>query len=254
MATGNQPFGKKPGYPGRRQGMSDMKGKRVVMTGCSRGVGYESCKKLLAAGAEVIGVARDAARLDKASAQLKALGPFEGIAADLADPATPAKIAAVVQARWDALDVLANNAGVQTWSESWLTEDEGLLERDLDINVLGPHRLARALVPFLLKGNQPRLVNVSSGAGQRKVVDESKDMPAYRISKMAVNALTLAQAKALEGRVAVNSLDPGWLKTDLGGPQAPGEPADGGDRMMEILTLPFEVSGKFFHGKDEIDF
>ena len=79
-------------------------------------------------------------------------------------------------------------------------------------------------------------------------------MPAYRISKYALNGLTMTMAKNLEGKIAVNSLDPGWLKTDLGGPNAPGEPVDGGRRVLELLEKPVDVTGRFWYGEQEISF
>jgi NAD(P)-dependent dehydrogenase (short-subunit alcohol dehydrogenase family) len=101
---------------------------------------------------------------------------------------------------------------------------------------------------------EPRIINVSSGAGTFKCLQESPDMPTYRLTKYALNGLTLLWAAELKGKVAVNSLDPGWLKTDLGGPNAPGEPGDGGERMLEIAGLPFGETGKFYHGNKEIQY
>ena len=79
-------------------------------------------------------------------------------------------------------------------------------------------------------------------------------MPAYRLSKYALNGLTMLYAGDLTGKVAVNALDPGWLKTDMGGSKAPGEPIDGARRMLELATKPFEFSGKFCYGAESIDF
>ena len=234
--------------------MTYLSGRRIVITGASRGIGFESCKRLLQAGAQVLGVAKNADRLEKSAIELSPLGSFEYLAIDVADSATPTKILEVVSKRWGSLDILINNAGVQTWNKNWVEEDAELLHNNLQINLLGPHRLAHALLPCLLTGLEPRIVNVSTGAAVRSEIDLREDMPAYRISKMALNALTQLQATALHGQVAVNSLDPGWLKTDLGGPTAPGEPADGGERMMELLDMPFDVSGRFFHGNEELQF
>jgi len=97
-------------------------------------------------------------------------------------------------------------------------------------------------------------VNVSSDAGLRSVIEGDPTMPAYRLSKYALNGLTILYAKGLEGRVAVNSLSPGWLKTDLGGPEAPGEPRDGGVRILELLGKPFSETGKFWYGAEQIEF
>ena len=79
-------------------------------------------------------------------------------------------------------------------------------------------------------------------------------MPTYRLTKYALGGLTILWAGVLKGQVAVNALDPGWLKTDLGGPNAPGEPADGGERMWEICSLPWSETGKFWYGDKELDF
>ena len=68
------------------------------------------------------------------------------------------------------------------------------------------------------------------------------------------SGLSLSYAGDLKGQVAVNSLDPGWLKTDLGGPHAPGEPADGAARMLELATKSFSVTGRFWYGAEPIDF
>lgn len=97
-------------------------------------------------------------------------------------------------------------------------------------------------------------MNVSSGAGKLAVLRESAEGATYKFTKFALNGLTLLWARDLHGVVAVNSLDSGWLKTDLGGPNAPGELADGGRRMLEILALPWEITGRFWHGSEEIEF
>ena len=79
-------------------------------------------------------------------------------------------------------------------------------------------------------------------------------MPSYRMSKYALNGLSVLWARELAGQVAVNSLDPGWLRTDMGGPEAPGEPVEGGRRVLAAAGLPFETTGKFLYGDKEIEF
>lgn len=234
--------------------MNDLKGKRIVLTGASRGVGYESTKLLLAAGAEVFGTARDEARLQKAADEFRALGKFTPFVADWADPHAPKRVADAVAAQWDRVDMLLNNAAVQTWKQDWFAEGLAMLNDQWRINVFAQHELIYHLMPLIKKGVEPRIVNVSSGAGTFKALVESPDMPTYRLTKYALNGLTVLWAGELKGQVAVNALDPGWLKTDLGGPNAPGEPADGGRRMLEIINLPWSTTGKFFHGKEEIAF
>jgi NAD(P)-dependent dehydrogenase (short-subunit alcohol dehydrogenase family) len=109
-------------------------------------------------------------------------------------------------------------------------------------------------LPLLRAGAEPRIINVSSGAGLRRSLADSPEGATYKLSKYALNGLTLLWAGRLAGAMAVNSLDPGWLKTDLGGPNAPGEPIDGARRMLALAAMPLAVSGRFFHGEEELAF
>ena len=234
--------------------MIDMKGKRIVLTGASRGIGYHSAKLLLAAGAEVLGTARDEARLLRVTEEFRAVGAFTPLVADFTDPDAPRRVAEAASAKWPALDVLINNAAVQMWKPGWHAEGLPVFHEHFRINVAAQHELIYHLTDRLLAGVEPRVVNVSSGAGKFDVLRESADGATYKFTKFALNGLTLLWAQYLRGKVAVNALDPGWLKTDLGGPNAPGEPEDGGRRMLEILALPWDVTGRFWHGKEEITF
>ncbi|HSC87507.1 MAG TPA: SDR family NAD(P)-dependent oxidoreductase [Polyangiaceae bacterium] len=231
--------------------MKQLQGRRIVLTGASRGVGYETVQLFSREGAEIIGIARNAEKL----AELERSVPgFEWIAGDVTDPQLGGRVASAVAARWGALDLLINNAAIQEWNGGFREEPVDALERNFQANVLSAHYLTHALLPQLLKGNEPRVINVSSGAGKLDVIRSDGTMPAYRLTKLALNGLTMLHAADLAGKVAVNSLDPGWLKTDLGGPNAPGEPADGARRMLELTLQPFEVTGRFFHGEEEIAF
>jgi NAD(P)-dependent dehydrogenase (short-subunit alcohol dehydrogenase family) len=234
--------------------MGTFAGKRIVITGASRGVGFEGAKRFLAQGAQVFGTAKDAARLEAASVELNKIGPFKPFVADLTDPAAPKAIADAVSRHWAALDLLINNAAVQTWKAGWKEEGVDLLDKEMRINVLAPHELTFHLSTLLKMGDEPRVINVTSGAGLLHVLQESKDMPTYRLTKFALNGLTILWANNLKDEVSVLGLDPGWLKTDLGGPKAPGEPGDGGERMLQLAAMPFEVTGKLFHGDKELPF
>lgn len=229
-------------------------GKRIVLTGATRGIGYEAAKLFLAAGAEIFGTGRDQTRLEKVSAELGKIGRFIPFRADFDDPAAPAAVADAIAALWPALDMLLNNAAVQTYKKDWADEGLDLLDRQWRCNVFAPHELIFRLVGLLEKGLEPRIVNVSSGAGNAESLSTASDMPTYRLTKYALGGMTRLWATTLKGKVAVNCLDPGWLKTDLGGPNAPGEPVDGGQRMWEICSLPWAVTGKFYHGNKEISF
>ena len=231
--------------------MTRLQGRRVVLTGASRGVGRETVRSFCAEGAEIIGVARDGAKL---SALEREFAGFRGLEGDITDRELGARLVAAATARWGAVDLLINNAAIQEYNAGFHAEPLDALERNVTTNVLSAHWLIHALLPLLKRGREPRIINVSSGAGKLEAVRAEPNMPAYRLSKLLLNGLTLSYAGDLRGQVAVNSLDPGWLKTDLGGPNAPGEPADGAVRMLELACKPFSVTGGFWYGAEAIDF
>jgi NAD(P)-dependent dehydrogenase (short-subunit alcohol dehydrogenase family) len=236
--------------------MGALSGRRILITGVSRGVGYETAKLFLAEGAELIGVARDAGRLERTRRELDASGSrLSVVAAELTDDAAPERLAAAVSERWGALDVLFNNAGVQIdgGGRGILGVETELFHRSLAINLTAPYLLCRALLPLLRRGSSPRIVNVSSGAGNFESM-RLTDIPTYRLSKWAQNGLTLQLAGELAGAISVNAFDPGWVKTDLGGPNAPGVPSESARGALAIVTLPFEISGKFWKDGAEIPF
>lgn len=231
--------------------MARLAGRRVVLTGASRGVGRETVRLFSAEGAEIIGVARDGAKLAALAGEFPG---FRALVGDITDRGLGERVARAVSERWGALDLLLNNAAIQEYNAGFHAEPLDALERNLTTNVLSAHWLIHALLPLLARGREPRIINVSSGAGKLSAVRDEPSMPAYRLSKLLLNGLTLSYAGDLRGKVAVNSLDPGWLKTDLGGPNAPGEPPDGAVRMLELACMPFSVTGGFWYGSEPIDF
>ncbi|MBV9946395.1 MAG: SDR family NAD(P)-dependent oxidoreductase [Myxococcales bacterium] len=231
-----------------------LEGRRVLLTGVSRGVGLETAKRFLTEGARVLGVARDKARLARGAEVLGRLGDFVPEAADLTDPGAAPRIADAVQKRWGALDVLLNNAAILVdTGKSFETEPAGTFESTLEANLVAPFRLTSALLPLLRRGSEPRIIHVGSGAGTFEGVRQ-QGIASYRLSKWALNGLTILQATQLKGEIAVNAFDPGWVKTDLGGPNAPGDPKDSAEGALAVATLAFEVTGKFWKDGREIPY
>ena len=148
------------------------------------------------------------------------------------------------------LDVLVNNAGVGgNYTDSAADFDLDDARRTLETNLFGAWRLAQAALPLLRDSDDPRIVNVSSGAGQ--LDDMQGGYPAYRISKSGLNALTRILA-AEEGRVRVNSLCPGWVRTDMGGSGAPRSVEEGADTAVWLATDPGVGSGGFYRDRKPI--
>jgi len=230
-----------------------LKGRRIVLTGASRGVGLCTARLCLQEGAEIIGTGKDAARLDKVASELSVFGSFQPLVADLGTPGFEDTICGAVEKKWGKLDILMNNAGVMLAYAGFLEDKKGILEDTMNINLFAPYHLTRALVPFLLKGNEPRVINTSSGAGCFDAL-HAHDIASYRVSKLALNGFTIVLADELAGKIAVNSFDPGWVKTDLGGNQAPGVPEDSAKGMLNLATQPFGYTGKFWKDDGEIPF
>jgi NAD(P)-dependent dehydrogenase (short-subunit alcohol dehydrogenase family) len=235
-----------------------LQGRRILLTGISRGVGLAIARRFLPEGAEILGVARDPGRLETARRELEALAPgkLTTLVADLGEPGIEAVVSHAVEERWGALDVLFNNAAVMLdpdGTSGLLDQPPGILERSLDINLWSPFRLTRALVPALLRGNEPRVVHVSSGAGSMAGMREP-GIASYRLSKWALNGLTMLLAGELKGRVAVSAFDPGWVKTDMGGPDAPGSPVESAEGALALVAAPFGETGKFWKDGQRIPY
>lgn len=200
----------------------------------------------------MIGAAKDPGHLEAAAEQLRSLGEFHSLVLDLSQPGfEPAAVAAVARHFGGALDILFNNAGTMPAQQSIPNEPAGSLEKTLQVNLVAVHNLTRALLPALFKGNEPRIMNTSSGAGTLGAVGENS-LASYRVSKFALNGLTLNWAGALKGRVAVNAFDPGWVKTAMGGPNAPGTPQDSARGALALVLRPFATTGRFWKDGNEI--
>ncbi len=230
-----------------------LEGKRILITGASRGIGKCTARLFLKEGAKVIGTGKDEERLKDVAKEFKNYGDFSYVVSDLSKKGFEKNIVEVVANKWGALDILVNNAGVMLAYGGLIEDKGGIIEDTFQVNLFAPYCLVRALVPFLLKGNEPRIINVSSGAGQFEAL-KLTDIASYRLSKFALNGFTILLSNELKGKIAVNSLDPGWVKTDLGGNMAPGDPEDSAKGALAVATLPFIVTGKFFKDGNEIPF
>jgi NAD(P)-dependent dehydrogenase (short-subunit alcohol dehydrogenase family) len=226
-------------------------GRRIVITGASRGIGLASAEFFLESGAEVIGVSRNPANLKTARQKLKRFATAVSLVrGDVSRPATSRKVAREVERRWGACDILVNGAAILFRDGALDEEKEEWLEQTLRVNVLGIHYMIRAILPFLLKGRDPRILNFSSAAALiHGTLDKGDhDIASYRLSKVSVNALTMLYAGRLKGRVSVLSFDPGWIRTEMGGPDAPEETPAAVRRVSESLSLDWKTTGQFMCG------
>lgn len=143
------------------------------------------------------------------------------------------------------MDILVNNAGIYLdESEPALSADIGKIHATLEVNTCGPLRVTRALIPLMKKNGYGRVVKVSSGMG--RFAEIGTGSTGYRLSKTALNALTVILANELAGTgITVNAACPGWVRTDMGGAEAPLSVAEGADNPVWVATESNET-GKFY--------
>lgn len=226
----------------------------ALVSGANRGIGREIVRQLADAGYRVVLAGRERAAAEDAARQLA--GDGRGIVAaqlDVTDPGSVDRLREQVERDPGRLDVLANNAGITGATGSSAAEaDLDEVKRTLETNLFGAWRLAQALMPLLRASGSGRVVNVSTGMGQLQ--EMGGGAPAYRVSKTALNALTrILAAEEREHGILVNALNPGWVRTDLGGAGATRSVEQGADTAVWLATLRDDgPTGGFFKDREAI--
>ena len=227
--------------------------KTVLITGANKGIGYEVGRQLAGKGFQVFIGARNQDAGRKAAGEIaKKGGKATFLEIDVADNASVSGAAREFAKVADQLDVLVNNAGIIVDGDDGILEiSDELLRKTLETNTLGLLRVTRALVPLLRKSKAPRVINVSSGGGQLTGGADGWS-PAYCISKTALNGVTSQLATALP-KFAVNSVCPGWVRTDMGGQGATRSVEEGADTIVWLAgEAPQDLTGKFLRDRKEI--
>jgi NAD(P)-dependent dehydrogenase (short-subunit alcohol dehydrogenase family) len=227
----------------------------ALISGSNRGIGREIARQLAELGHHVIATARDPAVAEQVAEELGEGGrrSVQGEQLDVADPQSVERLRERVESSPGRLDALVNNAGVMgEVATNVATAPIDDAHRTMEINLFGAWRLTQAVLPLLRRGGRGRIVNVSSGAGQ--LSEMNGGYPGYRISKTALNALTRVLANESSGTgLLVNSMCPGWVRTDMGGDAAPRTVAEGADTAVWLATLPGDgPSGGFFRNRSPI--
>ena len=211
----------------------------ALVSGGARGIGLAVVEGLARAGVSVVLGARDPAAGEAARASLGDLGAHVHVMPlDIGDGGSVARAATAVADRHGRLDILVNNGGVNLDRDvSVLACDLDKVRETLEINLFGAWRLTTAVLDLLRASAPSRVINVSSGMGQ---LDEMRDgAPAYRVSKLALNGLTRMLDSAVGGEgIAVNSVCPGWVMTEMGGEGAYLPVSEGADTILWLATLP----------------
>jgi NAD(P)-dependent dehydrogenase (short-subunit alcohol dehydrogenase family) len=227
--------------------------KTVLVTGANKGIGREIARQLTAKGFHVFVGARNRQAGRKAADEIaKKGGKATFLEIDVSDNASVTAATHEFSKIVDHLDVLVNNAGIMIDGDDAILEiSDKLFRETIETNTLGALRVTRAFVPLLAKSKAPRIINVSSGGGQLTGGVDGWS-PAYCISKTALNGVTSQLAAALP-KFAVNSVCPGWVRTDMGGRNATRSVEEGADTIVWLASeAPQDITGKFSRDRKEI--
>ena len=230
----------------------------MLVTGATRGIGLHTVRQLAEAGVHTLLAGRDHAKAVEAALKLQAEGlPVEAITLDVTDDASIAGAVGTVEARHGRLDILVNNAGilVDEMGKKVSEQTAATWRKTFDTNVFGLIAVTQAFLPLLHKSSSGRIVNVSSILGSVALnADPSSPIydfkvPAYNVSKSAVNAWTVQLAYELrDSRIKVNTIHPGYVKTDMNAGEGELEIADGARTSVALALIDDNgPQGGFFH-------
>jgi len=225
----------------------------IVVTGGNRGIGFEICRQLAGRGAQVVLTARQPEAGKEAVKKLAAQqlsAEFHSL--NVTDPGSARALLDHVERAFGRLDVLIYNAGIYPKEDSsGLNVEVETVRTTLETNMLAPLYLSQTMAPLLKRSRAARIINVSSGMGA--LSEMQGDHAAYRISKTALNAVTAILAAELRGVAAVNSICPGWVRTDMGGPNAERDVSEGlAGAVWMALDAPQSLTGKFVRDREVI--
>lgn len=230
----------------------------ALVTGANKGIGFEIVRQLARQGVIAIIGARDRAKGDAAARTLAAEGlDAPVVSLDVTDGESIVEAVSGIARLYGRIDILVNNAAILIdgpggFNSSLFDLTADTARRTYETNVMGPVRVTQAVAPVMKSGGYGRIVNVSSGAGQ--LADMRSGFPAYRMSKAALNALTRISANELApSGIKVNAVCPGWVRTDMGGPNADRPVEKGAETPVWLALLPDDgPTGGFFRDKQPI--
>lgn len=263
--------------------------KIALVTGGNRGIGSEICKMLDILEWKVILCSRNLSEGQKAALMLSRNVIVRQL--DVTNETSIHNLYRYIRQEIGRIDVLINNAGVGVLAQEskmksgikqkikkhfrgmyriakkiqpYLNSDQlfaqnitaqhisiARVKAIMDTNFYGPWRMIQTGIPLLLKSSDPRIINVSSEMGA--LGNLSGPYPGYSLSKTSLNALTILFSNELKNQgIKVNAVCPGWVKTEMGGPEAPRTVSEGADTVVWLATVPEIESGKFYRDRQEI--
>ncbi|OFZ46912.1 MAG: hypothetical protein A2381_03700 [Bdellovibrionales bacterium RIFOXYB1_FULL_37_110] len=232
--------------------------KTVLITGANRGIGFEAAKELAESGHRVILTARNKEKGIKACENIKGEVIFHLL--DVTQSESVERLAKFIGKDIGTIDVLINNAGsmfdprrFEANPANPLDSSVAILNQTLQLNFVGAYDVTKQILPFMNKKERADIINVSSGMGA--LHEMGVGTPAYRISKTALNALTKVLTAEFENTdLHINSICPGWVRTDLGGVGATRSLEEGVMGIVWIVNEEPELRGQFIRDKEQLDF
>jgi NAD(P)-dependent dehydrogenase (short-subunit alcohol dehydrogenase family) len=225
----------------------------AIVTGGNRGIGYEICKELSRADCNVVLTSRNEEEGRRAAAKLRHDDKVTYRRLDVTDSKDISNLRDWILKTYGRIDILINNAGVYLdEGVSVFDVDENIMRDTLAVNFYGAFHMCRAFVPIMRQNGYGRIVNVSSGYGAMN--EMGGYVSAYRISKAALNALTLIMANELrDGNIKVNAVCPGWVRTEMGGGMAPISPEAAAKDIVHFALVDAKgPTGSFFRHRKPI--
>ena len=235
--------------------METNNGQFALVTGGNRGIGFAIAQGLLQKGLMVIITARSLEKAKQAAEKLQAYGEVVPIELDVTDDNSIEQAVETIAQNTSKLDVLINNAGIYPDNGvNILNISRDLLDSTLNANTFGAIRMVQNFLPFLEKSTDARVINVSSNMGALQ--DLTATAPSYCLSKFALNGATIMLSQALRSKgITVNSIDPGWVRTDMGGDNASRSPEQGADTAIWLATeAQRNETGKFWRDRKVISY
>lgn len=242
--------------------MTDRETRVALVTGANKGIGFEIARQLAQKKIKVLVGARNSGRGAEAAGKLQADGlDAHPVQLDVNQARSIEAAIGKIRDAFERLDILVNNAGIMIDTQSDILElDPVIFQNTLETNVLGPLLLAQACAPIMKTNGYGRIVNMSSTLGALAEIASPESpygeilSPAYRLSKTLLNGMTVLLAKELRNtNILVNSACPGWVRTDMGGSEAPLTPEQGAETPVWLATLPDGgPTGGFFRERQPI--
>lgn len=222
--------------------------KSILVSGGNRGIGKQICYDLSGLGHRVFLGSRDLKKGQDAATEMP--GKVEVVQLDVSSEESVKRAFEQIAAQCDALDVLINNAGIGVGSAGLAEANLKEVKEIFEVNFFGPMRMNRTFLPLLEASVDPRIINVSSGMGT--LSDLQGNYAGYRLSKAGLNAQTIQLANELKDRVKVFSMCPGWVRTEMGGPNATRGLEAGADTAVWLALEDEAASGRMYRDRSPI--